>query len=417
MKEKPLIRFKGKLKKIIMIEKRNISKDDIFLKARILSEGVRVKVKKNPESGKPFRPFVLDGCDLVIQPLPNSYSRLEIVINGDDVTVNDLGKVLGTGKLEVRRSWRDKLMSTGAPVDGAYLRSASSTSIINIIMNFRCYNYDSGQGCRYCGLFAAPMNSSPPEILVPKITSIQVETAIIAVQNGWRGTLSITGGALPPSQRGQMIDRIERVMNQLRESLDENILSQLHIAPNVYPPEDLDELYRWKDFGINAAEFDLEVMDPAYFRAICPGKSKTCSHEEWKEAQEAAVEVFGRGRGSFQSLVTGIEPMSSLVEGVEERISKGVYSAPLVIAPTPGSPYAQFRPPTADWIVELNEKLADIYFRYANTLDVNLLTDNRPGFTRMGLSYPLILVRDEMTRRLQEQGKLSPGLPSQDFIG
>jgi len=34
-----------------MTEKRNITKDDIFLKARILTEGVRTKVKKSPEKG------------------------------------------------------------------------------------------------------------------------------------------------------------------------------------------------------------------------------------------------------------------------------------------------------------------------------------------------------------------------------
>lgn len=99
-----------------------------------------------------------------------------------------------------------------------------------------------------------------------------------------------------------------------------------------------------------------------------------------------------------------------------ERISKGVYSAPLVVVPARGSPYEQFRPPTADWFIEANEKIADSYFRYADTLDVNLLTDNRPGFTRIGLSYSHILIRDEMVRRLQEQGKFPPGLPSQDFI-
>lgn len=399
-----------------MTEKRNITKEDIFLKARILSEGIRVKVKKQPEKGSPYRPFVMDGCDLVVSLLQNPYSRLEAVIVDDDVSISDMGKTLVSGKLEVRRSWHDELMSTGKSVENTFLRSASSISIINIIMNFRCYNFDSGQGCRYCGLFAAPLSMSPPTSVAHKITALHVETAIIAAQNGWRGTLSITGGALPPSQRGQTIKSLERVMAQLNESLDKETLSQLHIAPNVYPPDDLAEMYTWKDLGVNAAEFDLEVMDPAYFKAICPGKSKAVSQERWKEAQEAAVEIFGRGRGSFQSMVTGIEPMSSLVEGVEERILKGVYSAPLIMVPTRGSPYAQFRPPTADWFVEANEKMADIYFQYADTLDVNLLTDNRPGFTRIGLSYPHIILRDEMVRRLQEQGKFPPGLPSQDFI-
>jgi hypothetical protein len=51
---------------------------------------------------------------------------------------------------------------------------------------------------------------------------------------------------------------------------------------------------------------------------------------------------------------------------------------------------------------------------YPDNLDTNLLTDNRPGWTRIGLSYPSILVGDEMVRRLLETGKFPPGLPKQD---
>ena len=105
-----------------MTEKRNITKEDIFLKARILSEGIRVKVKKQPEKGSPYRPFVMDGCDLVVSLLPNPYSRLEAVIVGDDVSISDMGKTLVSGKLEVRRSWHDELMSTGKPVENTFLR-------------------------------------------------------------------------------------------------------------------------------------------------------------------------------------------------------------------------------------------------------------------------------------------------------
>jgi len=104
----------------------------------------------------------------------------------------------------------------------------------------------------------------------------------------------------------------------------------------------------------------------------------------------------------------------TLVEGVEERVSKGVYTMPNIFIPSPASPYAEFRPPTAEWIVKASEKLADIYFRYSDTLDVDLLTDQRPGFTGMGRSFFIITVGDEMVRRLQKQGKFPPGLPKQD---
>jgi hypothetical protein len=245
-------------------------------------------------------------------------------------------------------------------------------------------------------------------------TARHVEAAVIAAQNGWRGTIVLTGGVLPPSRRGQLTEDIERAMSQFRKSVNDETLSQLHIAPNSYPPEDFSEMYKWRDLGVNSTEFDLEVMDPAYWKAICPGKSKSHSHEHWKEAQVASAEVFGRGRGATTTVVAGVEPMTALVEGVEERISKGVLTMPNIFVPTPGSPYAEFRPPTAEWIVESSERVADIYFRYADSLDVNLLTDNRPGFSRIGRSFFLILVGDEMVRRLQEQGRFPPGLPKQD---
>lgn len=395
-----------------MAETRIITKEDIFLKARLLSEGVRVEVKKAPEAGSAARPMVLDGCEIVSLLRPNSYSRLEAAIDGEDVVISDMGEVLGTGRLEERRSWLDTPMKDGNPVASVF---SGSRTIINIVLNFRCYNYDSGKGCKYCGLFAATKSApAMPPSVAQEVTARQVEAAVIAIQNGWRGTMVLTGGVLPPSRRGQLIEGLERVMNQFRESLDEETLSQLHIAPNSYPPDDLSEMYQWKDLGINSTEFDLEVMDPAYWKAICPGKSEAYSQEHWKEAQVASAELFGRGRGAVTAVVMGIEPMASLVEGVEERISKGVYTTPLMFMPSPESPYAAFRPPTAEWMVEASEKMADSYFRYADTLDVDLLTDNRPGFTRMGRSFFIILVVDEMVRRLQEAGKFPPGLPKQD---
>ena len=107
--------------------------------------------------------------------------------------------------------------------------------------------------------------------------------------------------------------------------------------------------------------------------------------------------------------------MAALTEGIEERTSKGIFTTPLNFVPTAGSPYAQFRPPTAEWFVEATEKMVDSYFRHEDKLDLGLLSDDRPGFTMTGRSFHIMLLSDEITRRGQEMGKLPPGLPSQDF--
>ena len=61
---------------------------------------------------------------------------------------------------------------------------------------------------------------------------------------------------------------------------------------------------------------------------------------------------------------------------------------------------------------EAFEKIADIYLRYADTLDVDLTEDDRWGYTRRGQSN-WTPFQDEWTRRLQEMGKMPPGLPNQ----
>jgi len=395
-----------------MVEKRNITKDDIFLEARLRAEGARIEVRKAPTAWSIVNAFVLDGRGTVIGFWPNRASRLDAVIDGNDVIISEMGKVLTTGKPESRAFWRDKLMSDRTTVDSAISQIIPTN--INILMRSRCAVFDSGNGCKYCGIFASTGGDRPEsQSDTLRTTKRSVEAAVIAVNSGWRGTILLTGGTHPPSKRGQLTGDFERIMTQFRESLDEDILSQLHIAPEVFPPDNLGELYLWRSFGINGVQFDSQVMDPDYFKAICPGRG---DQSRWIEAQTAAAEVFGRGRGSTTDVVMGIEPLAGLLEGIEERIKRGVYTLLQTFMPAPGSPMEGMRPPSAEWIAEASEKIADIYLRYAGTLDVDLTEDDRWGPTKRGQSFYATPSDDEVARRLQEMGKLPPGLPKQDGL-
>lgn len=228
-------------------------------------------------------------------------------------------------------------------------------------------NYNTNRGCRYCNLFANPISQKIfmlPKSTLREFAKYQAEAIQIATDHGWRGNLAITGGALPPAQRPEYLERIEIVLSMLREYLGEEILSKLNLVYNHYPPDDFSDMYKWKELGINGVSIDLEVMDSAYFAAICPGKNASKPHAYWKKAQEAALEVFGPGRVTG-CIVMGIEPMSTLLKGIDERLSKGIFPIPLVFFSAPGSAYWGFRAPTADWIVEASEKIADSFIEHA----------------------------------------------------
>jgi|TARA_Y100000310_G_scaffold335301_1_gene416946 hypothetical protein len=405
-----------------MTEKRTITKADILLKARLLTEGARYEVKapSSRRSKSPYAPtlIVFDGCDVVAPVYPGSRSTLEVVADGDDVTISELGEVLMTGQLALRSPWRDLPLSDGVSTVETFTAYESIVSSIDI--NPGCYVATADKGCAFCSFgpsLARAHAGLPSDLSVSDMLASQeqnIEARVTAIKAGWRGLFLLAGGASTPERRGQWTtDMIEATMERIRRDVDDATLSEIQMATDVYPPQDLKELEKWKSFGINATEFDNQVMNPRYFKAICPGRG---SQQHWFEAQEAAVEIFGRGRGSITNVVAGCEPMAGMIEGIEERMSRGVYTVPMTFGGSPGSPMEGMRSPGAEWYVEAAEKTVDIYFKYADTLDIDLSEDDRWGYTRRGQSWYSAPSDDEKSRRLQEMGKLPPGLPRQDGV-
>ncbi|MCP4682744.1 MAG: hypothetical protein GY864_10460 [Desulfobacterales bacterium] len=426
-----------------MVEKRKITQNDVYVKARIMSEGVRIKgvempsldeiadaCKIIPEKLNFDDPeeiwrlydktlstwartsrqevglrFDFDGSGLKVMVQPNKYSRLELTRDGDRVTVSDGDDVLVTGTIPKRHEWLDEKLSNGLPV--STVLPVMSSEIINVVFSLSCMNYYSGRGCHYCNLFANPLSKKLlmlPLNMLRSWSKYTAEAVKVAIDNGWDGFLSVSGGALPPAHRKEYLHRLEILLSALRESLGEEIFAKQQIVYNNYVPEKFSEMYAWKELGIKATSIDLEVMDPAYFAAICPGKNAYKPHAYWKKAQEASVEIFGPYLNTTGCIVMGIEPMSSLVEGVDERLSKGVMPFPLSYYSAFGSAYWGFRPPTADWLIEASEKLADSYLK--STEFINSVAQARGGDTNeptlSSQSSPMSLVFDEVFRRVQE---------------
>ncbi|NVL91141.1 MAG: hypothetical protein HWN69_09185 [Desulfobacterales bacterium] len=440
-----------------MAKTRNITKEDIFIKARMLSEGVCIQglTEKVPPGLRDisvretkgdlsdieipekldyndvdeimelaykstlqrttnlagFSTLILDDSGLLAPITPNKHSRLDLIIKGETVTVSDGGEVLITGRFPKRPKWLDAKLSNGLPIEAAL--PAASAGIINVVFSLSCMNYNTKRGCRYCNLFANPV--SRKIIMLPKETlrqysKYQAEAVQIATDHGWRGTIAISGGALPPCHRPEYLERMGIVLSMLREYVGEETLKELRLVYNHYPPEDFSDMYKWKEMGIDAVSIDIEVMDSAYFAAICPGKSAYKPHAWWKKAQEAAVDVFGPGR-STGCIVMGIEPMSTLLKGTDERLSKGIIPIPLVFVSAPGAAYWGFRPPTAEWIVKASEKIADAIQKHASKfLGPNAL--KRMGSrankkdSKSTQSTHRTVVFDELQRRLQMLGEL-----------
>ena len=63
------------------------------------------------------------------------------------------------------------------------------------------------------------------------------------------------------------------VLTTIRGATGEKTFGQLFTVYDYYPPEDLNDIYNWKECGINATSIDLEVMNNACFAAVCSGEN------------------------------------------------------------------------------------------------------------------------------------------------
>jgi hypothetical protein len=230
--------------------------------------------------------------------------------------------------------WSTRRLSSGVTLDDFLF--GTSPGIVNLLFNLSCHNHNSGRACRYCGLFgneACEEVDELPMVALKQYAALQAEAVKIMTDLGWRGVLAIGGGALPPSLRGEYLDRVEAVLEPIHE---------LHVVYNHYPPEDFADFDRMRRMGIQSTSIDMEMVTPKAFRSICPGKHAYRPLEYWKEAQEAALEA---SLISATNIVVGIEPKQALLEGIHERLSKGVF------AKSPA------------WIVDVAERIADAYIR------------------------------------------------------
>jgi bacteriochlorophyllide c C-7(1)-hydroxylase len=382
-----------------------ITKNDIFIKARILSEGVRFETKEPLSQSHSFDTIELDKSGLPVQCMMNPYSRLRVVFEGDRASIYDEAALLETAHLIKRPAWRNIKLSNGQAIDN--FLTYFTVKLMNVVIHYYCDNCHRGEGCAYCGFYThnpTDMENMAPETF-RELAVCNAEIIKIATDAGWRGTVALNGGAFPNDKWHTLTDRLATFITPIREALSPEVFSQLHVVANVYPPEDFSELLKWKNLGFHGTQFDLETADAKYFAAICPGKTRFRPHEFWKEAQIASRDIFGPGRGTVSFLLMGLEPMETLLEGLEERLSKGIAPVPITRVQLTGSKMERFPPPEADWLVEACEKMAELYIRYADRTDGALVSDMRPGLTQAKSPWNLALVNEEIMRRQQPQGQ------------
>jgi len=214
----------------------------------------------------------------------------------------------------------------------------ASNAIATSLVNY-CHFKDGGNGCKYCALDSAEG--------VVKKEPVQIAAAVKHLEDEGLNfmELNLNAGTLPGVDRSANL--YLEVIREVRK------VSNIPIAAQICPPQELKYIDMLKDAGLTTISFNLEIFDADSRQKICPGKSKvTVSH--YLEALKYAIAVFGRGQVSSW-LIAGLEPKLRTIAGVMAVAETGAIPFVTVFRPLIGTELEDMLPPEVDDVIEIFE--------------------------------------------------------------
>ena len=292
--------------------------------------------------------FVLsDGTVAQFRYNPSSPYKMAIR-QGRKVVVRD-GEVLDTVKLIDRPNYYDTLTDSDSVM--RQVAQVGGEDCFFVCYQNYCSHFAKGEQCAFCNLVST--KKTYDSVLSKKDISDIGEVAAAAFAEGTCKHILLTGGCFSHEKEVRLVSSI---VERIRDAL-----GTAGVPGTVLPSAavEQDDIRRYRDTGIGAIGYSVEIWDEALYKAICPGKSKSTSHDEFFSAIKDAVRIFGPGN-VYGVLVMGLEPRDSLLEGIRELSGIGANVVPFVWSPNPGSKLAGHRAPTAQWYVDTTMEAADI---------------------------------------------------------
>jgi len=253
-----------------------------------------------------------------------------------------------------------QLLSSGEKVRD--IVNVNAQGGIHVTYSNECSLKDLGEDCLFCAFNERAKDGTFNKVLLKSPRQV-AEAYKIARAAGKGNHFRITGGFVPERRE---LEYYLDVADAIKETY-----STFYGVAVVGAPADLSVLPKYKEAGFANISTNIEVWDRNVFAAVCPGKEKrNGGWQHWVDSLEASVEIFGRGN-VHSTIVGGLEPLETTLEGIEYLASKGVVCHFSAFRPEKGTALAGYRSPEAAFHWELLDKGTDIYRRYGfNTLQL-----------------------------------------------
>ena len=321
---------------------------------------------------------------LIYQSHARSHSPFLIRRKKDQLLLEKNGTHLVDVEYFPRPRYLNRRTSDGTPA-GRLVAPVGSYWLTSAPLKY-CHYFKDGLQCRFCNI--ADAGKLYNTTLNRKKTEQIAEAFAIAWEDGGYRGLSLCGGSLPgPKEQDQYLD-IARAIKAIRNDWDgwndgSVPVDYLGGAP---PPHELYKIEEIKAAGVRFLQLNLEIGDPKWFEAVCPGKAQMVGFDNWISALEYGTEVFGKTGRVRTHLVAGIEPAASILGTIKLLAEKGGLAFANPWRPSPGSLLEGHRPPVPHWYFSLYGRIADSYID--SGFDFwNIVNDRSPRFYDIGQTF------------------------------
>lgn len=352
------------------------STSDIYVKAELLSKGVRITPLALEKFGRPY------------------LQKRRAYGNSDPISMRDLTLpqelYIGDRKLicavNVRhssdwvldysegnfivRSGTTEAFPVSFPlhpayydfVDGDGFRPAKVVTLygggaLGIFAYGDCSLVTMNKACQYCSIKS---NRSKSVDFVSVTTSENVERSVkksLELDDGTITQVMLNGGNFPDLNKS--FSYYVKLATSARKAIDDLGRADLKIHLIAFPPSDLSLISELRDLKVEVA-FNTEVFDSGLFQQYCPGKVATGGHKLLFDAQDRAVSDLGAGK-VFSIFVGGLEPIDSLNRGLEFCAGRGVTPVINVFHADPETPLSDRPCPSTKDILEMGHNLQRVY--------------------------------------------------------
>jgi hypothetical protein len=222
-----------------------------------------------------------------------------------------------------------------------------------------CYYFDDGTECRFCSLGPARAETNHVMKVMPKLADEVIGLSVKHDGDRIRRTLINGGNARNYDKGFQSQARLARVLSEANQKHTGGRLKRHLIA---MPPKDHMVIEEIAD-TVDSLAMSLEIYDKDYFEQICPGKDQDYGRDHFIAAYDKAVEVLGPGN-VYVGFVAGLEPIDTLIAGMNYFADRGVVPAIAVFHPGRGSKFEHVPTPRTSDMLEVGHEMQRLYTKY-----------------------------------------------------